>query len=171
MLHDDRHQFGVDFAQDPPRFGAGPLIQQAVLFPQLEEQFNLPAHSHQDQRLGMRQHLSGHVGHQDRPRGQSHLPGTDRFAMILRLFAQALLPLLDNRIGHPFAKESNAFDRMAGPQIHLPLQATSHLLWQQLEDICGLLISPQRRAIFVAHQEIHAFLDQRTHGLRNEVFS
>ena len=45
MLHDQSHQLGIDLTQDMPRLAAVPLIQQAVLFPQLEEQFDLPSWS------------------------------------------------------------------------------------------------------------------------------
>ena len=37
MLHDQGQQLSIDLTKDMPRLAAVPLIQQAMLFPQLEE--------------------------------------------------------------------------------------------------------------------------------------
>ena len=43
MLYEQGQQRSLDLTKDMPRLAAVPLIQQAVLFPQLEEQLDLPA--------------------------------------------------------------------------------------------------------------------------------
>lgn len=43
MLDEQANQLGVDFTENAPRVFAAPRIQETVLFPEFEEQFNLPA--------------------------------------------------------------------------------------------------------------------------------
>ena len=55
VQHEHAQQFGIPFTQQPPRLLAARLVDVPVTFPQLEEQFDVPAHPQQDERLRHRQ--------------------------------------------------------------------------------------------------------------------
>src|SRR3989304_8008634 len=55
VLKDHTDELRVDLAGNPPGLLAAPLVNLGVLLPKLEEEFDLPAHSDQHQRLLKRQ--------------------------------------------------------------------------------------------------------------------
>ncbi|BCL79996.1 hypothetical protein ccbrp13_24610 [Ktedonobacteria bacterium brp13] len=48
MLDNHRNHFPIDFTQNAPGFLRIPLVNHTMLFPQLKQQFNLPAKTHND---------------------------------------------------------------------------------------------------------------------------
>ena len=49
MKQQSRQEFGINLRQNPPRVLAVPGINREIFFPEFEEQFDLPAHSEQEQ--------------------------------------------------------------------------------------------------------------------------
>jgi hypothetical protein len=67
MLQQDPDQFGIQLAQDAPTLGRVPCIDLAVLFPQFEEQFDLPALALQHDGLFQAQAFCGSISQQEQP--------------------------------------------------------------------------------------------------------
>ena len=70
MLDEHRQELGIHFTQDTPRLRTAGLVDSPMTLPQFKQQFDLPPHTSQDQRLAERQAVRGDMGHQDGPGGQ-----------------------------------------------------------------------------------------------------
>jgi hypothetical protein len=99
MHHDHRQQFGVDLTQDPPWLLAAPRVHLPLAFPQLEEEFNLPARTQQDEGFVQRQHVSGDRGNGDRPRSERQRPCGRRLAFVSKRSSQAPSSLVSHFLG------------------------------------------------------------------------
>jgi len=96
MLDDHGEQFGEDLAQDAPGVGTARLIDVAVAFPELKEEFDVPAGAQQDEGFTQGEQDGRHAGDQDGPVAPRALGGAGRFPAALGLGAQASA----TRVGH-----------------------------------------------------------------------
>ena len=67
VLEHHADQLGIHFTQRPPGIGRAPFVHPPMLFPELVQQFHLPAFAQQHQGGLKGQALGWRIGDQDRP--------------------------------------------------------------------------------------------------------
>src|SRR5258707_3769267 len=169
MLYDHRQQFGVDLTEDPPGIRGVPVVQQAMLFPQLEEQFDLPSSAQQGQGLLEGEPAGRDIGHYNRPVGQFQQQGIDRLAMSAGILPNALLTLGGHFGWHALGQQAHASEQFAGSHIYQQVQPLALHLRQDRQQIQALVVQPQHDACLVTHQKEHALLGQTAQPLQRPI--
>src|SRR5215468_10722844 len=88
MLEQESKQFGIELAQAPPWFGAARLIEQALIYPELEEEFDLPACPQPQECLLAAQERRWDIGDANGPVGAGQASGAHRPSAALGLLLQ-----------------------------------------------------------------------------------
>jgi len=93
------------------RFWERHHVDLSVLYPQFEEQLDLPAHCQHHQRFCQVEQPTWHIGHHNEPARQVERLFAGLAPMITRLSTQALSSLLGHLLRHPLHNQSRGDPR------------------------------------------------------------
>lgn len=106
VVDDDGDEFGVEFTERGPGVCRLPFVDEALVLPEFEEQFDLPTDAQEGERLRNGQQIGWSIGDHYGPTGQQECGGGHGLLPPARFIAQSAAPLVGDARGDRNGQEA-----------------------------------------------------------------